>query len=207
MSFTGKGVDSPNFGPDSAIRGVRNFQRTPDGKFKIEIAPGDYDIIISRGPEFDAIAKTISVEAGEVTEIKEQLERTVDTTGWISTASMTTAAPRATTRRAAGRVLNLLVDHLEFIPCTEHQRIASYAEHLEYFGATDRVLTCTGMELTGGPLPSIIRMFSHSSNIATHKMVADRPRMSTPKSKSNGSRCGMITATRSCRSTTLTSLK
>ena len=50
-------------------------------------------------------------------------------------------------------MLNLLAEQLEFCPCTEHQRIDVYDEHLRHFGATERMLTCPGMELTGHPLP------------------------------------------------------
>ena len=52
-----------------------------------------------------------------------------------------------------GRVLNLLAEHLEFIPCTEHQRVSTYRPHLKHFRVLDRVLTCPGMELTGSLLP------------------------------------------------------
>ena len=50
-------------------------------------------------------------------------------------------------------MLNLLAEHIEFAPCTEHNRITVYDPHLEHFKAFDRMLTCPGMELTGRPLP------------------------------------------------------
>ena len=153
VSFKGDGVPDPNFGPDSAIHGVRNLWHTHDGQFRIAIAPGQYEIIISRGPEHDAVRKLIEVASGRVTTIDETLRRTVNTTGWISAELHSHSSPSGdNTSSQRGRVLNLLVDHLEFIPCTEHQRIASYDAHLEHFGAAHRVLTCTGMELTGSPL-------------------------------------------------------
>ena len=50
-------------------------------------------------------------------------------------------------------MLNLLAEHIEFAPCTEHNRVTVYDPHLEHFKAFDRMLTCPGMELTGRPLP------------------------------------------------------
>ncbi len=50
-------------------------------------------------------------------------------------------------------MLNLLSEHIEFAPCTEHNRVTVYDPHLEHFQAFDRMLTCPGMELTGRPLP------------------------------------------------------
>ena len=50
-------------------------------------------------------------------------------------------------------MLNLLSEHIEFAPCTEHNRITVYDPHLEFFAAQKRMLSCPGMELTGRPLP------------------------------------------------------
>ena len=56
VQFRGRGdTANPNFGPDSAIHGVRNVYYTPDGKFRVALAPGEYDVIVSHGPEFDAV--------------------------------------------------------------------------------------------------------------------------------------------------------
>jgi hypothetical protein len=49
--------------------------------------------------------------------------------------------------------LNLLAEQIEFAPCTEHNRISSYDDHLRHFEAEKLMATCTGMELTGSPLP------------------------------------------------------
>lgn len=154
LAFFSQGLADPDWGPDSGIHGVRNLWHTHDGNFKVEMLPGKYKVIISRGPEFDAIAKEIEVVANETTNIHEQLVRSVSTAGWLSAELHSHSSPSGdNTSSQRGRVLNLLVDHLEFIPCTEHQRIDSYEPHLKHFNALDRVLTCSGMELTGQPLP------------------------------------------------------
>ena len=45
------------------------------------IAPGDYDVTISHGPEHDAVITRISVERGRETPLAASLRRVVDTTG------------------------------------------------------------------------------------------------------------------------------
>ena len=52
-----------------------------------------------------------------------------------------------------GRVLNLLCEHIEYAPCTEHNRVTTYAPHLERLKASHLMGTCTGIEMTGSPLP------------------------------------------------------
>ncbi len=153
LAFRGQGVDDPNFGPDSAIHGVRNLWYTADGEFRVQVRPGSYEVLVSRGTEYDAVLTTVDVKAGETTRVDKQLVRSVDTSGWISAELHSHSTPSGdNTSHQRGRVLNLLAEHIEFIPCTEHQRITTYMAHLEHFDAVDRVLTCTGMELTGSPL-------------------------------------------------------
>lgn len=148
------GAPTPDFGPDSAVHGVRNLQYTPNGRFRCKLAPGRYKWIASYGPEHDAAYGEITVEAGETARIAAALERTVDTAGWLSSELHSHSSPSGdNTASQAGRVLNLLAEHLEFCPCTEHQRIDVYDEHLATFDAQHRMLTCPGMELTGQPLP------------------------------------------------------
>ena len=155
VSFSAeRGGDDPDFGPDSAIRGVRNLQYSPDGRFRVELVPGRYRVVVSRGPEFDAILKTIEVEQGQTYRLEETLVRSVDTTGWLSADFHSHSSPSGdNTASQRGRVLNLMAEHIEFAPCTEHNRISTYSPHLRALNAVDRMATCTGIELTGQPLP------------------------------------------------------
>lgn len=155
VQFLGQGeTRSPHWGPESAVREVKNVQYTPDGRFRCKLLPGEYRWIASYGPEHDAAFGVIQVTAGETAEIKAALRRSVATPGWLSSELHSHSSPSGdNTGSQRGRVLNLLAEHLEFCPCTEHQRIDVYDEHLLAFGAQQRMLTCPGMELTGSPLP------------------------------------------------------
>ena len=155
VQFIGLGdTPSPNFGPGSAVHGVANLQYTASGRFKAKLLPGEYRWLASYGPEHDAAEGSFTVSTGETAKISASLERAVDTAGWISSELHSHSTPSGdNTASQRGRVLNLLAEHLEFCPCTEHQRIDVYDEHLEHFDAQRLMLTCAGMELTGQPLP------------------------------------------------------
>ena len=45
------------------------------------------------------------------------------------------------------------MENIEFAPCTEHNRIDTYANHIEKLEIEQFFASCSGMELTGGPLP------------------------------------------------------
>ncbi len=155
VSFQGReGTADPDFGPDSGSFAVGNLRYAARGMFRQELAPGKYDVIVSRGPEYDAVFTTVEVKAGETTRLEEQLRRTVDTSGWISADFHSHSSPSGdNTGSQLGRVLNLLAEHVEFAPCTEHNRIDTYVPHLRRLECLDLMATCSGMELTGSPLP------------------------------------------------------
>jgi hypothetical protein len=155
VSFTGlEGTKEPDWGPDSGDTAVKNVYYTHSGTFRQPIAPGKYQVIISYGPEHDAVIQTIEVPKGGEAKLTAKLVHSVDTTGWISADFHSHSSPSGdNTSSQLGRVQNLLCEQIEFAPCTEHNRIDTYLPHLEKLGATKIVATCSGMELTGGLLP------------------------------------------------------
>lgn len=155
VAFHGvEGTESPDFGPDSGIAEIRNLRYTPNGRFRQRLGPGKYEVIVSYGTEYDAVFQTLEVRAGEVTDLRAQLERSVRTDGWISSDFHSHSTPSGdNVSHQRGRVLNLLCEHIEFAPCTEHNRISSYVPHLRALEVQHLMATCSGLELTGSPLP------------------------------------------------------
>lgn len=154
-TFYGVGeTKDPDFGPDSGSDSIKNCVYSIDGVFRRTLDPGTYDVVISHGPEYDAVFRKIEVSAGQETKLKATLKRTVNTPGWVSTELHSHSTPSGdNTSTQRGRVQNLVCEQLEFAPCTEHNRIDSYTPLLKEFGVEHLMATCTGMELTGSPLP------------------------------------------------------
>ena len=139
---------------DSGEHGVQNVYYSHDGQFTQPLEPGKYDVIISYGPEHDAVFQQIEIERGRATPLAAHLTRSVDTRGWISADFHSHASPSGdNVSSQLGRVLNLLCEQIDFAPCTEHNRISTYEPHLERLGVSTRMATCSGIELTGNPLP------------------------------------------------------
>ena len=173
-------------------------------QFRVPLAPGKYDVIVSHGPEYDAVFTTIDVARGKETPLEAAASSAPSIRG-VGSAPISTATrpPRATTRPAsAGRVLNLLAEHIEFAPCTEHNRITVYDPHLKRFGAAKRMLTCPGMELTGRPLP-INHQNAFPLDAASAHAGRRRPASPTRtrSCRSSGWRCGTAAPRSWCRST------
>jgi len=155
VQFIGRdGTKDPDFGPDSGEHVIKNLYYSHDGRFRRELAPGSYDVIVSHGPEYDAVFTRVEVGRGKDAPLEAKLVRTVRTDGWISADFHSHSSPSGdNTSSQLGRVLNLLCEHIEFAPCTEHNRLSSYDPHLKRLGAEKRMATCVGIELTGRPLP------------------------------------------------------
>lgn len=144
----------PDFGLSSTRTFVENLVYSVHGRFRCPLDPGKYEIVFSRGPEYNRVIKQLEIVKGNMPKLEVRLDRVVDTSGWISADLHSHSSPSGdNTSDQYGRVENLLCEHVEFAPCTEHNRISSYTPHLDQMKLADLMATCTGMELTGSPLP------------------------------------------------------
>lgn len=144
----------PDFGLNSARTFVKNCVYSVHGRLHCPLDPGEYEVFFSRGPEYNSVSRKLNVVAGQMQQVKVQLDRIVDTTGWVSADLHSHSSPSGdNTSDQFGRVENLLCEHLEFAPCTEHNRINSYSPHLNKMKLSHLMATCTGIELTGTPTP------------------------------------------------------
>lgn len=150
-SSSGETVD---FGPESSEFAVRNLRYAPHGKFTQRLPAGDYELVVSHGPEYEIAKQTIRIDGGKTTPVAVRLNRVVNTAGWVSSDFHSHSTPSGdNTSSQLGRVLNLVAEHIEFAPCTEHNRVDTYVPHIEELGIQKFIATVSGMELTGQPLP------------------------------------------------------
>ncbi|MDG2129950.1 MAG: CehA/McbA family metallohydrolase [Fuerstiella sp.] len=155
VEFIGDGdTPTPNWGPESAEHFVRNLAYTADGTFATPLQAGNYDVIVSHGPEYDAVFTKLTVTAGQTTKLAATLRHSVKTPGWVSSDFHSHSSPSGdNTGSQKGRVLNLAAENIEFAPCTEHNRVSTYDGHIAALGLKKFLATVSGMELTGQPLP------------------------------------------------------
>lgn len=155
VEFTGReGSVTPRWAPETAEFFVKNVAYTASGMVQARLAAGEYDVTISHGPEYNAEFMKLKVDAGATTEQTVVLPRVVATEGWVSADFHSHSTPSGdNTSSQLGRVLNLAAEHVEFAPCTEHNRVSTYADHLRVLQLAGQLATVEGMELTGQPLP------------------------------------------------------
>jgi hypothetical protein len=155
VAFKGTGkTPSPNWGPPAAREAVVNLYYSVTGRFTVPINPGTYEAIITYGPEYELVRVPLTVGKGEQVPLRAKLRRAFHTPGWVSSDFHSHSSPSGdNTADQRGRVLNHICENIEFAPCTEHNRLDSYVPHLRALKAEHLLGTCTGIELTGNPLP------------------------------------------------------
>ena len=153
VEFIGtEGTESPFFGPDSGEHAVHNLFYSHNGRFTQVVPPGTYRVIISHGPEYDAVFTRLEVPEGGEVSLQATLRRVVQTPGWVSADFHSHSSPSGdNTSSQLGRVLNLVAEHIEYAPCTEHGRLATYVPHLKRLGIEGLMGTAVGIELSRSP--------------------------------------------------------
>ncbi len=144
------GTETPNFGTDYRAHGGNHQYQTHDGRVMQQIPPGNYLLRVSLGPEHDLVERRIQVSPGQTVDVDVAVERTVDTTGWISTDYHAHSTPSGDNYcNTRDRIINFAAEHIEFAPTTEHQRLYDWSSQIEELGLADRIKTVPGIELTG----------------------------------------------------------
>lgn len=144
------GTKTPNLGPDWRAHGCKDQYFSEKGHFRVQLDPGEYDVIVTRGIEYTHLKRRIKLEKGKTVKVTGALKRVVDTTGWVSTDYHNHSTPSGDNVCGTDdRIISLAVEHVEFAPTTEHNRLYDWLPHIKKLGLEDELKTVPGMELTG----------------------------------------------------------
>jgi hypothetical protein len=144
------GTAAPNLGPSDRAHGCVDQYHSEKGTFEVQLDPGKFKIVVTRGIEFDHLEKVIELDPGETEKVEGTLTRIVDTAGWVSTDYHNHSTPSGDNVCGTDdRIVNLAAEQIEFAPTTEHNRLYDWTPHIERLGLSDEIATIPGIELTG----------------------------------------------------------
>lgn len=147
------GTPTPEFGPKQRAA-CANLWHSAGGRFRVPVPPGKYYLILSRGPEHDAVFRYVIARAGQSAKVVARIPRVVDTRGWVSADFHNHATESGdNTTETESRLLCLAAEGVEFAPATEHNRIVSWKDEIRALGLGAWMSSSDGIELTGNPLP------------------------------------------------------
>lgn len=144
-----KGTADPDWGDDPVEGTALNVIHADKGRGERPIPPGTYKVSIHRGFEFTAVEKEITAVAGRVVEVRAELSRAVDTTGWISADLHLHAVPSPDAPQPlADRVRALAASGVEVAVATDHNKVTDYKETITSLGLTQKLASIVGDEVT-----------------------------------------------------------
>lgn len=145
--------DTPkvNLGPVDRARGTIDQYFSEKGEFRVPLPPGKYEVVVTRGPEYEHRRHEVDLKPGSIFAIDNALPRIVKTPGWVSTDFHNHSTPSGdNTCGTDDRLINLAAEHVEFAPTTEHNRLFDWEPRIQALGLAAFLKTVPGMELTGG---------------------------------------------------------
>ena len=134
---------------DGGNRYVENAWWTKDGRLEAQVRPGMYELVVSRGPEYEITSKMIELKAGAFVAEQLVLERAYETDGWVAGDYHLHAQPSTDSGLPIiDRVISCAAEGLEVAVATDHNYITDYAPVIAASGLDPWLLGIPGMELT-----------------------------------------------------------
>jgi hypothetical protein len=142
------------------------------GSTSLPVAPGDYDVIVSHGYEYEIFQQRVTVAAGEHEAVAATLVHSVDTTGWMCADYHihTTRSPDSDDDGEV-KVLGLVADGLELPVRSEHEYADDFQPTIERLGLTAWARGLAGEEITTwvwghfGAFPMVVDNDQRNGNI------------------------------------------
>ena len=134
---------------DGTDRYVENAWWTVDGRLQAQVRAGTYDLVVSRGPEYELARQTITIASGSFNGQLLQLQRSFDTPGWIAGDFHVHAQPSTDSGLPIpDRVTSCAAEGLEVAVATDHNYITDYSPVIANLSLDQWLLGVPGMELT-----------------------------------------------------------
>lgn len=144
-----EGTPDPRFGPLPRISAAGNEIHTVTGEGQVDIPPGRYRVIVSRGIEWSVAEKTIDVRPEQGVALRVELVHELPTPGWISTDLHLHAKPSGDSALSLeDRVASLVSAGVEFAVATDHNHVTDYGPVIEQQYAHPYVAATSGVEVT-----------------------------------------------------------
>ena len=109
----------------------------------------EYEVVISRGPEYNTVSQMVKVAPGQTVSVTGTLVRVVDTSGWIAGdmhlhSVLSLDSPMEMNRRAR----MLAAEGVEYAVSTDHNLLSDFGPTVAKNNLSDWLYTTVGLELT-----------------------------------------------------------
>ncbi len=148
LRFEGiNGTPTPNLGPPSAAIG--GDRANVMGTASIPVPPGDYSVVVTRGPAWSLATAHVLVGAPGAATLRLSLTRVVPAAGWLQCDLHQHSGLSADSNvPPTDGLVASAAEGLDCISTTEHDVVADWTQDLARAGVTDQMLWLSGLEVT-----------------------------------------------------------
>lgn len=134
---------------DGGNRFIEGAWWTKDGRLRAQVRPGTYELVVSRGPEYELTRTTVTLREGAFSEHQLVLARAFASDGWIHGDFHIHAAPSTDSGLPIeDRVISCAAEGLDVAVATDHNYITDYAPVIAATGLDPWLVGIPGVELT-----------------------------------------------------------
>jgi hypothetical protein len=120
-----------------------------DGRFLRRIRPGTYDLVVSRGMEYDLHTETVVVDSGGHIQRSVRLRRGVETDGWVAIDTHIHSAGSTDSGMPLDkRVISIAGEGIEMAVATDHNYVTDYQPEIGRQNLQQWLTSVVGLELT-----------------------------------------------------------
>lgn len=143
------GTIDPHFTSVPHVSAAGNEVHTVTGEGRVDIPPGRYRVIVSRGIEWSVAEKIIDVEPEHGVALRVSLSHDMPTPGWISADLHLHARPSGDSElRLEDRITSLVSAGVEFAVATDHNHVTDYGPTIDALDANPLLSATPGVEVT-----------------------------------------------------------
>ena len=134
---------------DGSDRYVEHAWWTTDGRLLAHVRPGTYELVVTRGPEYEIASEPVTLTAGGHVTRQLALVRSFSTPGWVAGDFHIHAQPSTDSGLPIDeRVTSCAAEGLEVAVATDHNYVTDYAPVIASSGLDPWLLGIPGLELT-----------------------------------------------------------
>ncbi|HYB98372.1 MAG TPA: CehA/McbA family metallohydrolase [Candidatus Limnocylindrales bacterium] len=138
-------------GPDGSTHGIAfvAFADKNGSTGVLDVEPGQYQLVVSRGPRYSAFKQLVTVTAGATTSVAAQIAQVVETPGWITADWHVHSidSPDSEVTRAE-RVATQIAEGTDFFTPSDHDYRSDFGPTIAAMGVGDLIATAPGAEIT-----------------------------------------------------------
>lgn len=130
---------------DNTIRTVLHRS----GRATMHLPPGTYEVIVSRGIEYEIVRRFVTIRASSTTRIAATLPKVIDTRGWIS-GDFHVHGPNSVDSGMShkSRVTSYVAEGVELLSSSDHDQLTDYGPTIRRLGLSPWIKTQVGVEIS-----------------------------------------------------------